>query len=196
MANQKIKGITVEIGGDTTNLGKALKASEDHTIDLQTELKQVNQLLKFDPTNVELLSQKQKLLTGIIDETKNKLKTLKDVEEDLAKKFESGDIAEDQYRAFKRELIKTQSELDKYEGIAQKSEETTKKLGNAAEKTEGGFTIMSGALADIVSNVIQNAVSAVGDLIGSLMDLSEATEEYRSMQAKLAGSAETFGYAH
>ncbi len=195
MANQKIKGITVEIGGDTTELGKALKSAEDNTNDLQSELKQVNRLLKFEPDNVELLAQKQKLLNGIVDETRNKLKTLQGVEEDLAKRFKSGEIAEDQYRAFQRELIETQSKLNKYENDAKRAENATEKLGDSAEQTEDGFTIMGGALADIVSNVIQGAVNAIGDLIGSLMELSEATEEYRTMQAKLAGSADTFGYS-
>ena len=60
MANSKIKGITIELGGDTTKLDKALSSVEKQSKDLQTELKGVNTLLKLDPSNVELLTQKQK----------------------------------------------------------------------------------------------------------------------------------------
>ena len=76
MANTKIKGITVEIGGDTSKLGKALENSEKHTRSLQNELKQVEKLLKLDPTNTELLAQKQTILKEAISETAQKLKTL------------------------------------------------------------------------------------------------------------------------
>ena len=70
MAAGNVKGITVEIGGDTSKLGKALESSEKQTQKLQKELKQVNTALKFNPDNVELLAQKQKLLTDQIQATK------------------------------------------------------------------------------------------------------------------------------
>ena len=75
MASGKIKGITIEIGGDTTQLGKAIEDSEKQTRSLQGELKEVERLLKFDPTNTELLAQKQELLTKAVAETTSKLKT-------------------------------------------------------------------------------------------------------------------------
>ena len=76
MASSKIKGITIEIGGNTTKLGKALEGVNKQSKDLQSELKGVNLLLKLDPSNVELLKQKQDLLTKSITETESKQKIL------------------------------------------------------------------------------------------------------------------------
>ena len=195
MAGSRIKGITIEIGGDTTKLGKALEQSEKQTSSLQSELRQVEKLLKFDPGNTELLAQKQKILTQAIEETTDKLETLKKAEEQVIDQFNRGEIGEDQLRAFQREIIETQSKLDKFESSSKEVENALENVGDAAENSSDGFTIMGGALADLVSSAIQGAVSAIGDFIGSLFELSEATEEYRTMQAKLEGSANTFGYS-
>ena len=195
MASGKIKGITVEIGGDTTKLGDAIKQSESKTASLQSELKEVNKLLKFDSANPQLLAQKQEILTRAIGETKEKLDTLKEAQAQVEKQFKNGDIGEDQYRAFQRELTKTEQDLEGFEKALKKTETQIEDTGDEAKSSSGDFTIMKGALADLVSNVVQGAVSAIGDLIGSLFELSEATEEYRTMQSKLAGSAETFGYS-
>lgn len=195
MANKKIKGITIEIGGDTSKLGDALKDSEKHTRDLQGELRQVERLLQFDPGNTELLAQKQKILADIIGETTNKLNTLRDAQSQVEDQFKNGDIGEDQYRAFQRELIKTENELKELESGAKGAKDDVQDLGDTAEQSGDGFTIMGGALADLVASAIKGAISAIGDLVGSLLELSEATEEYRTMQAKLEGSSETFGYS-
>lgn len=195
MANKKIRGITVEIGGDTTKLGKALEENEKQSRSLQSELKQVEKLLQFDPSNTDLLAQRQKILTEAVKETTDKLDTLKQAQAQVVEQFNRGDIGEDQLRAFQREIIATESELDDLTDKLGGTGDDIKDLGESAEESGGGFTVMKGALADLVSNAIQGAISAVGDLIGSLLDLSEATEEYRSMQAKLEGSADTFGYS-
>lgn len=195
MASGKIKGITVEIGGDTTKLGNAIADSEKKTRSLQGELKQVEKLLKMDPGNVELLAQKQDLLTQAVAETTKKLETLKDAEADVITQFANGDIGEDQLRAFQREIVATEQKLEGFKSELGGTKDDVKEVGESAEKSGDGFTIMGGALADLVADAIQGAVSAIGDLIGSLLELSEATEEYRSMQAKLEGSSETFGYS-
>lgn len=195
MASKQIRGITIEIGGDTTKLGKALEEGEKQSRSLQGELKQVERLLKFDPGNTELLAQKQKILTEAVKETTDKLEILRKAEEQVVEQFNRGDIGEDQLRAFQREIIKTQSELDGFEAKLNGFEEVIKDVGDAAEESSGGFTIMKGALADLTANAISGAISKLGDFIGSLMELSEATEEYRTMQAKLEGSADTFGYS-
>lgn len=110
-----VKGITVEIGGDTSKLGKALESSEKQSRDLQKELKQVNTALKFNPNNVELLTQKQKLLSDQIKATTDKLNILKEAEAQVAAQFESGEIGEEQYREFQREIIETESKLKSYQ---------------------------------------------------------------------------------
>ena len=279
MASGAIKGITVEIGGDTTKLGKAISESEKRSRSLQGELKQVEKLLKFDPSNTELLAQKQEILTRTISETSTTLETLEDAQAQVVEQFEKGEIGEDQYRAFQREIISTKSKLDTLEAelksmdsavsnVGSESTETATALGkltkeidgqeselsslkdeytnvvleqgknsteakelaskmsalntelkdnkdklskaekeadklsdalddagDSASDADGGFTIMKGALADLVSNAISGAVSAIGDFIGALMELDEATKEYRTMQAKLEGAANTFGYS-
>ena len=195
MASSKIKGITVEIGGDTTKLGKAIVDAEKNSKSLQGELRQVEKLLQFDPGNTELLAQKQRILTQAVEETTSKLKTLRQAEAQVVEQFERGDIGEDQLRAFQREIVKTEKELNDFEGKLGGTEKGLKDVGNSAEESSGGFTIMKGALADLVSNAITGAISKIGEFLGSLLELSEATEEYRTMQAKLEGSANTFGYS-
>lgn len=195
MASSKIKGITIEIGGDTTKLGKAIEAVDKNTKSLQGELKQVEKLLKMDPGNTELLAQKQQILTKAVQETTDKLDTLRKAEAQVQDQFNRGDIGEDQLRAFQREVVKTENELKSFESQLDDTGDGIKDLGDKAEDGGDGFTIMKGALADLTANAIQGALNAIGNLVGSLMDLSEATEEYRTMQAKLEGSAETFGYS-
>ena len=79
----RVKGITVEIGGDTTGLSKALSGVNKEIRSTQTQLKDVNKLLKLDPSNTTLLEQKQKLLQTVITETKDKLTQLKSVQDHM-----------------------------------------------------------------------------------------------------------------
>lgn len=110
MASSKIKGITIEIGGNTTKLGKALEGVNKQSKDLQSELRGVNSLLKLDPSNVELLKQKQDLLTKSITETKSKQKLLGET----LKQIDSGKVkvTEAQYRDLQREIVLTDTKLE------------------------------------------------------------------------------------
>ena len=112
MAGGAIKGITVEIGGNTTKLGKALGEGEKKSRSLQVELRQVEKLLKFDPTNTELLVQKQDILADMIAETSKQLEIMREAEAQVVAQFEKGEIGEDQLRAFQREIIKTEQSLN------------------------------------------------------------------------------------
>ena len=76
----RIKGITIEIGGDTTGLNKALSGTNKEIRNTQSQLKDVERLLKLDPSNTELLKQKQKLLAEAVEETGDKLEKLKTAE--------------------------------------------------------------------------------------------------------------------
>lgn len=107
----RIKGITVEIGGDVTKLNDALRSVNTRINSTQSALKDVERLLKMDPTNTELLAQKQKLLTQAIEETEGKLKTLKEAEQQVQEQFQRGEISEEQYNATKREIIATEEKL-------------------------------------------------------------------------------------
>ena len=95
----RIQGITVEIGGDTTKLQNALKGVNGQIKSTQSQLKDVNKLLKLDPGNTELLAQKHKLLAEAVSETKEKLATLKTAAEQANTALANGEISKEQYDA-------------------------------------------------------------------------------------------------
>lgn len=130
MANN-IKGITIEIGGDTTKLQNALKGVNGDLKSTKNELKEVEKGLKLDPKNTELLAQKQQLLTKAVGETKDKLDVLKTAEAQVEQQFKNGEASEEQYRAIKREVIATEAELKNLEEQAKASNSTLAKVGDA-----------------------------------------------------------------
>ena len=115
MSNKSIKGITVEIGGNTTGLDKALKSVNNTSYKLKNELKEVEKGLKFNPSSVELLSQKNTLLAQAVANAKDKLDSLRMVQSQVEQQFQKGEIGEEAYRAFQRELIASENELKKLE---------------------------------------------------------------------------------
>lgn len=135
MAN-RIKGITVEIGGDTTKLSKALEGVNKNIKTTQTQLKDVQKLLKLDPTNTELLSQKHKLLADAVTATKEKLETLKTAAAQANEALARGDISQEQYDALQREIIETEQELQNLQREAEASSTALAKLGQAGEMLE------------------------------------------------------------
>ena len=135
MAN-RIKGITVEIGGDTTKLSKALEGVNKNIKNTQTQLKDVEKLLKLDPSNTELLSQKHKLLADAVTATKEKLETLKTAAEQANTALANGDISQEQYDALQREIIETEQELQNLQREAEASSTALAKLGQAGEMLE------------------------------------------------------------
>ncbi len=189
-----IKGITIKIGGDTTELGKALEGVNKDGDKLSKELQEINRMLKFDPENTELLAQKQKVLAGAIDTTEKKLEQLKEAERQVQAQFERGEVSEEQVRALQREIIKTEGQLKSYRTQADEAADVTKKLGDNAAKTEGGFTVMKGAMANLVSSGIQAMISGLSSLVSSLVELPEATREYRTEMGKLTTAYETVGH--
>ena len=135
MAN-RIKGITVEIGGDTTKLQTALKGVNGQIKNTQAALKDVERLLKLDPSNTTLLAQKQKLLTQAIGETKEKLETLKLAAQQANEQLQKGEITQEQYDALQREIAETEAQLQKLESQASKTNQTLSKIGEAGSKVE------------------------------------------------------------
>lgn len=182
MASNRIKGITIEIDGDTTKLGKALDGAEKSSRDLQTELKGVNSLLKLDPSNVELLKQKQDLLTQSISSTEQKLNTLKQAQAQVQAQFERGDITVEQYRDFQREIIATEQKLKRLKDdqkdfgsvVEQQMKVAGKKVeefGGKVEEAGKKFSILSaGAAAGL-----GYATKTAGSLEGAVNKVSVAT---------------------
>ena len=135
MAAGNIKGITIEIGGDTTKLSKALSGVNSSCSSLQKELREVDKLLKLDPSNTELLAQKQKILKEAIGSTKEKLDTLKEAEKQVQEQFENGEVSEEQYRALQREIASTEIKLGDLEQQAQESNKELEGVADAADDT-------------------------------------------------------------
>ncbi len=140
----RIKGITVEIGGDTTGLDKALKSVNSSIKTTQSSLRDVNKLLKLDPTNTELLTQKQKLLKDAIGTTKEKLDALKSAQEQAKTQMENGDLGADKYDALQREIIETEQELQKLAQEAVNSNAALAKIEEVGGKLENVGNSISG----------------------------------------------------
>lgn len=132
MAYNNIKGIIVEIGGDTTGLQKALKSVYTQTNSLQRELKDVNKLLKLDPHNTTMLSQKQKILKEDIAQTKEKLDALKTAQKDF--EFIGGDLNSKKYRDLQREIVQTENDLKRLKLEASNWNAASKKLEEISQK--------------------------------------------------------------
>ena len=180
-----IKGLTVEIGGDTTKLGKALENVESKSRDLSSELGQVNKLLKMDPGNADLLAQKQKILADAVDNTSRKLTTLKEAERQVQAQFERGEASEEQVRALQREIVATEKKLQGYEGAVRETAEEIENLGNKSRAAKNA----SEGLGDTLDNIGNVGLAAVGGAVTAaitgLTAAAESTREYRTEMAKL-----------
>lgn len=116
MAKKKISGITIALDADTKGVTSGLKDIVNQSTNVSKELKDVERLLKLNPNNVELLSQKQELLSRQIELTTSKLEALKGAQADVERQFKSGEIGEEQYRKFKREIEATEGALNGFKG--------------------------------------------------------------------------------
>lgn len=132
MAN-RIKGITIEIGGDTTGLESSLKGVNSSINKTQRELRDVERLLKLDPSNTELVAQRQKLLAQQIENTRGKLETLKEAEKQAQEQFARGEITEEQYRALQREIAETEINLKNLKNKAGEAAGATGELGDKSQ---------------------------------------------------------------
>ena len=161
MAGKNIKGITIEIDGNATGLDKALKGVNTTSVKLNSELKDVNKLLKFDPGNVTALAQKQELLTKSIDNTRDKLDSLKSAQAQVEAQFKSGNIGEEQYRAFQRELVETEQSLKSYESQLSGLQSEQDKLGQNTKRLDTLFEATGTSLDDYTDILGTRLVNAI-----------------------------------
>lgn len=197
-----LKGITVEIGGDTTKLGDAILKARKSAKDLSGELRGVESLLKLDPTNTVLLAQKQEILAESIANAKDKLKMLIAAQESMSKQLADGKISPEQYRDFEREIESTRQQLTRLEAAASGTDDAVADVGDAAEeagqkaeKASGGWTVLKGVMADLASSAIKAAVSTVADgakkMVSAGLEYNQAMEGYvTNFTTMLGGSAE------
>lgn len=156
----RIKGITVEIGGDTTGLEKALKGVNSSIKTTQSALKDVERLLKLDPTNTELLIQKQKLLKDAIASTSDKIETLKEAQKQAKEQLERGELGQDKYDALQREIVETEQELKRLQEQAATTSVTLEKIAAAGDKFEKAGDSITNAGKQI--SVASAAVTGLG----------------------------------
>ena len=181
----RIKGITIEINGDTKGLDKALSSVNSNANKTQSELRDVNKLLKLDPGNTELVAQKQKLLAQAITQTGDKLKTLKDAQAQVDAQFAKGDIGEEQYRAFQREIASTEATLKGYKSQLSTAANSQQELSQSTQRLQNYFKATGTSVDDFKSVLGTRLVNAIKSGTAS----SEALDKALQMIAKESGVA-------
>lgn len=207
MANKAIKGLTVEIGGDTTKLGKALDEIDKKGRELSSELGQINKLLKFDPGNADLLTQKQKVLAEAVSNTAKRLETLEEAERQAQEQFKQGKVSEEQVRALQREVIDTTNRLERYRKAAEETADAVDKLGRESDDTAEALDDTADAAEDAEKEADKLGSSLDGGLsagfaavtaaataaVGAIVACVEASQEYRTAMGKLDTAFTTNG---
>ena len=200
----RIKGITVQIGGDTTGLNKALSGVNKEIRNTQQNLKDVERLLKLDPENVELLRQKQQLLSNQIADTTNKLDSLKEAEKQVQEQFEKGEVSQDQYFALRREIIDTESRLKQLADEAEKTENAIKDIDEkpleevaaAADEAEEQLEQAGKEASNFKDYLKAEAiVEGAKGIVSGLKDVAEESKEYMKIMGSLEVSSEKAGYS-
>lgn len=186
----RLKGITLEIGGDTQNLSKSLKNVNSDIRNTQSQLKDVQKLLKLDPTNTELLRQKQQLLKAAVSETKEKLDALKKAQATMD--ANGVDKNSEQYMALQREIISTENELDRLEEAAARSNVALEKIGATADKVAQGaskiadstraLSAAAGAGLAAIGGAAYSAVVSADDLNTLAKQTGFTTAELQKMK--------------
>lgn len=172
-----IKGITIEIGSNTQPLQKALAGVNKQSKSLQSELKSVERLLKFDPGNTEALAQQQKILSEQISNTTEKLIKLEKAEKQVQEQFANGKISEEQYRAFRREVEFTQGSLEglytKLNGLKAEQDQ----VGESTKQLETLFKATGTSVDDFASSLGDKLTNALKDGKASSAQLEEAIQK-------------------
>ena len=211
-----IKGIVIEIAGTTSKLVASLNDADTAIRKTQGEVKALDKLLKFDPSNVELLSQKQQTLTDAVGKTKEKLDTLKEASRQAEQQLSQGTLGKDRYTALQQEIIRTEQELSKLVDASVKSNTTLNALGSVGTTltnvggamTRAGKTLTTSLTLPTVAigtaavktgmdfDASMSKVKAISGATGEDMDKLRA--KAREMGAKTAFSAkeaaDAFGY--
>ncbi len=172
MAKKRIQGITIALDADTKGVTSGLKDVVSQSNKVSGELRQVESLLKFNPDNVTLLAQKQELLTKQVDLTTKRLEAMKGAQEDVQNQFKNGDIGEEEFRTFQREIAATEGRLDNYKKKLAEIENSSDGAGNATNDLSDDMGDLGGSM-ETVGQAIKGGVlmeaadqlSAIGDKI-------------------------------
>lgn len=157
----RIKGITVEIGGDTTGLDKALRGVNSSITKTQSALNDVNKLLKLDPSNTVLVAQKQQLLSQAVSQTSDKLEALESAQEQVTAAFQRGDIGQDKYQAFQREIEEIRGKLNQYKNDLSSLQMEQDRLSSNTARLEKLFSSTGTQVDDYADVLGSKLVSAI-----------------------------------
>lgn len=173
---------------------------------LAAEMKAVTSAYDKNDESQEKLTKQAEILAKQIQNQQKRIDALGGAVEDTAKKYGEGSTQALRYQEelnkalaamnrMEQDLKTVQAQLDRTESGMDDVADSAEEMGDAAEAGGDGFTILKGTIADLASSAIQSVIGMVSDFTGELLGLSEATREYREMQAKLQGSTEAFGYS-
>ena len=178
MSSTKVRGITIELGADTTGLSKAFKDINSQIGSTTKQLKDVNKLLKLDPGNTELLEQKQRLLKDSIGNTKEKLEDLKKAQEEVGKTLKETGEGQEQYDALQREIVSCEQELKNLQAEANRSNEALAKVAAAGDKIK--------AAGDKISSAGQALMPLSAAAAGVTAGIVKTTADFDSAMSKVA----------
>uniref|UniRef100_UPI004057A9B2 phage tail tape measure protein n=1 Tax=Agathobacter sp. TaxID=2021311 RepID=UPI004057A9B2 len=184
----RIQGITVEIGGDTTRLTDALKGVNGEIRNTQAQLKDVEKLLKLDPGNTELLSQKHRLLAQAVDETKTKLETLRTAAEQANTALANGDISQAQYDALQREILETEQALECLEQQANESATAVQKIAASGENLQA----IGGKVESVGKSLLPLSTAVTGVGIAGIKVASDFEKAMSGVQAITGATGDEF----
>lgn len=192
---QNIKGITIDIDGNVTGLKNALQDVDKQIRGVNSELTAVNKLLKVDPGNMDLLAQKQKLLTSAIEDTTEKLRRLKEAKAE-ADSSEETDKNSKSYRELEREIASTEQSLNKLVG---QQEDNNKAMDGFAEATDDatkkagvfGDVLKANLASELIKKGIQDLANGMKKLASSFIDLGKSAIQSYADYEQLVGGIDT-----
>ena len=169
----RIKGITIEIGGSTKALSTAMKDIDSQSKKLASELKDVEKLLKLDPTNTELVAQKQKILAEQIQVTETRLIALKEAQANITPE----DVGEEKYRALEREIAATETSLKGYKSALSNVKPEQEALNTNQQRLSTLLAATKSDLSDYTSVLGSRLVNAIKDGTASSDQLEVAIDK-------------------
>lgn len=189
---KKVSGLTVAIKADTTGVTSGLKDLTSQSMDASKQLRTVNDLLKLDPTNTELLAQKQALLADSVDTARQKLDALRGAQNDVQAAFERGDITREQYIAFQEEIVRTEDRMRGLESQADNTGAEIEETGQQSERCGVSMRDVLAAGADIAVEALSKAVDVGKALVGVTGDVAAYGDTIDKASQKMGISAQAY----